>query len=244
MAKEQKMHTGQIFQEKPMSKTMCLLAGLLCATGLTAGEIEFRPLTQRCEEALALSALPAELRPRASVYVWREGRYVKTVSSDGGFHCLVQRNHPEAIIPECVTAAGEDSILVGIMAQTRLTADGLGSEEVDERFQEMTASGDIPPPKGPGVNYMMSAFNFIYSPGRDEVMHFGPHTMFFAPHASNDDIGGSFMAASQTKGFPFVAEAGSHSYIVTFTDKSAEPEDVLADCQGQLALASIASTTN
>jgi len=223
-----------------MNKLTCLLSGSLLFAATAASAADFRPLTQQCEEALALSALPASMRERASVYVWKDGKFEQTIRSDGGFHCIVQRNHPDAVIPECVTSTGENSILKAIMVQTKLTASGMSQDEVEEKTQAMIESGEIAAPDGPGVNYMMSAYNLIYAPNRDEIGHFGPHTMFFAPHASNEVVGGSFQMAQETPGFPFVVEAGTHSYIVSFTQSAAEPDDVQQSCRGQLDLTTFA----
>ena len=206
--------------------------GVLAASNVAAAE--FRALTESCEEALALSALPVELRPRASVYVWRGDQFEKTIDSDGGFHCIVQRNHPDSIIPECVTASGEDSILKGIFVQTKMAADGMSAAEIAEQAAVMVESGEIPGPEEPGVNYMMSAYNQIYNPAAESIVNVGPHTMFFAPNATNAAIGGSFPMSQETKGFPFVVEAGTHSYIVTFTDKAADTGDVQRQCAGQI----------
>lgn len=213
-----------------MNVVLCALSFL----ATTVQAVEFQSLTQRCEESLALSALPASLRDRASVYVWRDGEFEKTITSDGGFHCVVQRNHEDSIIPECVTSTGEDSILRGIMAQTKLAAKGLSLDEVAEEFQSMIDKGEIKSPQQPGVNYMMSAYNLIYTAGSKSIAHIGPHTMFFAPNASNDVVGGSFAMAQEIKGYPVVAEAGSHSYIITFTDSSSESGDVEQYCAGQI----------
>ena len=220
-----------------MIKNISTLATLLALNIAAAEAVEFNTLTQQCEEALALSALPASLRHRANVYVWRGDDYEQTISSDGGFHCLLQRNHPDSIIPECVTSTGEDSILQGIMMQTKLTAEGLAADKVTETFESMVDEGEIASPTEPGVNYMMSAYNYIYVPRRDEIVHIGPHTMFFAPNASNEIVGGSFEMAQETPGFPVVAEAGAHSYIITFAARSGETSDVEQLCKGQIELA-------
>lgn len=220
-----------------MKKFSIFLLGVLTASSVAASGVDFHPLTQRCEEALALSALPMALRDRANVYVWRDGDFARTISSDGGFHCIVQRNHPDSIIPECVTSTGEDSILQGIIAQTKMTAAGLSVDEVAAKAAELVESGEIGSPNAPGVNYMMSAYNLIYTTRADSIVHFGPHTMFFAPNASTEVVGGSFAMAQEIRGFPFVAEAGTHSYIVTFTDRSAETDDVEEHCKGQIDLA-------
>jgi hypothetical protein len=61
--------------------------------------------------------------------------------------------------------------------------------------------------------------------------------MFFAPNASNEIVGGSFEMAQETPGFPVVAEAGTHSYIITFAARSGETSDVEQACEGQIELA-------
>lgn len=204
----------------------------ILAVSAQAGE--FQSLTQRCEESLALSALPAALRDRANVYVWRDGDFEKTITSDGGFHCIVQRNHADSIIPECVSSTGEDSILQGIMVQTKMSAKGMSVDEVADAFQELIDNGDVRGPTQPGVNYMMSAYNRIYTSGSNSIARIGPHTMFFAPNATNEVVGGSFAMAREINGFPFVVEAGTHSYIIAFTSQSAETDQVVQHCSGQI----------
>lgn len=212
-----------------MNRSIFPLATVLVACGAEAAD--FQALTQQCEEALALSALPIDLRDRADVYVWQDGDFVKTIDNGGGFHCVVQRNHPDAIIPECVTDSGRDSILQAIFVQTRMTADGMSAEEVTEKALQMIESGDIPGPTEAGVNYMMSDYNHIWN--NNAISHVPAHTMFFAPNATNAALGGSFPSAIETPGRPFVVEAGSHSYIVTFTASSADSSDVKKHCAGQ-----------
>lgn len=220
-----------------MKKQNTIAAALLLAATATAGEVEFATIDQACEEALALSALPADMRDRASVYVWRDGSFERTVSSDGGFHCLVQRNHPDAIIPECVTSTGEDSILQGIMARTKLVADGVPDAEAHKRILQLVADGAIESPAAPGVNFMMSAYNRIYT-ASGEVRDIPPHSMMFAPNADANVIGSTMQDAMATKGFPFVVEAGAHSYMVTMTDKPSDSSGVIAACKGQIEVSS------
>ena len=174
---------------------MLSLATMLAVCGAEAAD--FQPLTQACEEALALSALPADLRDQADVYVWRDGDFAKTIENGGAFHCVVQRNHPDAIIPECVTASGKDSMLESIFVQTRMTASGMSPDEVAEKAEQMIDSGEIPGPTEAGVNYMMSDYNHIWTANSNAVSHIPAHTMFFAPNATNDALGGSFPDGDQ-----------------------------------------------
>ena len=217
-----------------MKKRIAASLGLALTSVCAAGPVEFQSLTQACEEALALSALPADLRDQASVYVWRGDEFERTVTSDGGFHCVVQRNHPDAIIPECITSTGKDSILEGIMARTKLVAGGMEGDAADEAAIKMIENGEIAAPSGPGVNYMMSAYNRIYTSRAQAVGQFPPHTMYFAPDAKPDVIGGSYTMALENKGSPFVVEASTHSYIVTFTEAASDSADVEKHCAGQI----------
>lgn len=211
--------------------TSAACVAVLVASPAIAGD--FRSLSQSCEEALALSAIPSELRERASVYVWQGERFEKTISSDGGIHCLVERNHPESIIPQCVTEAGEETILPGLMYRTGKFAEGLAPNEVVQIMNEQFESGALAAPQAPGINYMLSPFNRIYVQQADRIVHVAPHTMIFAPNATNESVGGIPQRAQTRPGYPMVLESGPHGYIVTFTEHGAEPDDVLSACREQ-----------
>lgn len=215
-------------------KTM--LMTVACTAALIAGSAfagDFKKINQACEEALALSAIPAELRERANVYVWQDGRFERTISSSGGIHCLVERNHPDAIIPQCVTAAGEDTVLPGLMFRTGKAAAGHTPDEVAAMLKAQFDAGTLSAPSKPGINYMLSAFNRIYVSQADRIVHVAPHTMTFAPGATDESIGGIPALAQSRPGYPMVLESGPHGYIVSFTRHTAEPDDVLAACKGQ-----------
>jgi len=209
-------------------------AGLLALAALPATAADFKPLSQACEEALALSALPAALRDQASVYVWRNGAFEKTIESDGSFHCVVERNHPDSIIPECVTDTGKDTILAGIEFKTQQTALGLTSDEITDRMKQRFASGALAAPARPGINYMMSAYNYIYIERANEIRTIPPHTMFFAPDVPESVIGQSYDVARQNPGTPMVTASGPHGYMITFTAAASDPTQVVQACEGQV----------
>ena len=215
-----------------MRSTLARIALLAGLTGTAAAD--FAPLSQACEEALALSALPADLRDKADVYVWRDGEFARTIDNGGGFHCLVERNHPDAIIPECVTASGKDTIFAGLVYKTKLAAQGLSAEEQDAKLNESFANGELQAPPGPGINYMMSAYNYIYIASRDEIRTIPPHTMFFAPEVTADVVGASFEAAVRNPGSPFITASSPHGYMITFTAESSEREQVRQACNGEI----------
>ncbi len=220
---------------KPIAlKPITLMLSLLVVSSTTQANVAFKPLSQSCEEALALSALPVHLRERANVYVLQTGQFKQTIHSEGGFHCLVERNHPEAIIPQCVTPSGADTILPGLKFRTLKTQAGMSPKAVRQAFQQAAADGRLKTPSKPGINYMMSAFNHIYLDDSQAFRDVPAHVMFFAPNISNEDIGGSAKLAMQNTGFPFVGQPGIHGYMISMVEQAADSAEVLTACQGQL----------
>ena len=194
-------------------------------------------LTQACEEALALSALPVRLRDRASVYSLTDGGFKLTRQSDGPFTCIVARNHETAVIPQCADAAGAESVIPGIISKTEWALSGMPPNERKARFEELAEKGEFRAPHRPGINYMMSAFNLVWNDQNESMMHIPPHVMYYAPNISNDDVGGSFSEAmGGNRGTPYIVEAGIHGYMTSLVDKASDSSDVMASCKGQISL--------
>lgn len=197
--------------------------------------------SEACESALALSALPARLRPDAKTYTWKNGDYHADSADSARFHCFVSRNHTEAVIPQCFTASGVGTIMAGEMYKARLVMNGATGKESVAAFEEKVAAGDYKAPAAPGINYMMSAYNWIYQDSRSQFIAVPPHVMFFAPNVEPEEVGSaSFMEAVQQKGIPMVVESGIHAYMVTFTDGSSESDDVMKHCDGAEVLKKLA----
>ncbi|TQV88344.1 hypothetical protein [Aliikangiella coralliicola] len=192
----------------------------------------FIRLTQSCEEALALSALPKHLRDSANVYVLKKGKFAKTITSNGGYNCLVERNHAKAIIPQCVTPNGSKEILPTLKMRTELIYQGKSAEGVKKLLEEKLAKGEIKQPEGHGINYMMSNYNRIFN--NDKLRQIPAHVMFFAPGVENEDIGGSMQLAMKNSGFPFITQPGVHRYMVTMVEHASDSSHVEAACSGQL----------
>lgn len=219
-------------------------AGMLAPGAASAGP-DSTIRTEACEAALALSALPARLRDDADTYVWKDGDYRLTGSGDGRFHCFVARNHTESVIPQCFTTSGVDTIMAGEIFKSRLVMDGAAPDEAVAEFEKKVAEGEFVAPDEPGINYMMSAYNWIYQSARDEFIPVPPHVMFFAPHVEPEDVGSAtFPEAVAQKGIPMVVESGIHAYMVTFTDGSSESDDVATHCAGEPLLEPLAAAAN
>lgn len=194
-----------------------------------------RPITLECEEALALSALPARLRAEASVYSLTDQGFKMIRKKDGPFTCIVERNNPDAFIPQCVDAAGSDTIIPGIMKKSQWALAGMPVAERRAKFAELAGKDELHAPPRAGISYMMSDFNYVWNADSEDLMRVPPHVMFYAPNVSNEDIGGSFEeAVSNNRGTPFVVEVGIHGYMTSFVENASESEDVLAACAGQL----------
>lgn len=214
-------------------KTKLLLSTLALSfsQGVMA-DSTFIPLSQACEEALALSALPLHLRSSANVYVLKDGKYSKTIRSAGGYNCLVERNHPKSLIPQCITPNGSKEILPTLMMRTELIYGGQSLEAVTALLKQKKQKGEIAQPKGHGINYMMSGYNRIFNNGN--IRNFPAHVMFYAPGVENEDIGGSMSYAMKNKGFPFITQPSVHRYMVTMVEHASDSAQVEASCSGQI----------
>lgn len=215
-----------------------LAAAVLLAISVPVTAIasdETRKLTAACEEALALSALPARLRDQASVYSLTDQGFKMTREKDGPFTCIVERNHADAVIPQCVDAAGADTIIPGIMKKSQWSLAGMPVAERRAKFAELAAKKELKPAPRSGISYMMSNFNYVWNANSEYLMRVPPHVMFYAPNVSNEDVGGSFQeAVDGNRGTPFVVEVGIHGYMTSFVERPSESDEVLAACAGQL----------
>lgn len=199
----------------------------------TLAQVQF-PLTEECETAIALSALPERLRPGASVYALVDGEYRQTRSGSGPFTCIIERNHRNSIAPQCMDEAGRDSVLPALIHKSQRLLAGATLEEVSSEFERKVDRGEFRPPARPGVSYMISEFNYIFVNSKKEVMKIRPHMMFYGPNLTNRDIGGSFSAALDNRGLPFIIGPSIHRNIISHVEKASDSKDVLDACEGQL----------
>ena len=204
---------------------------IACAPVYGKGVIELLP--ERCEEALALSAMPVELRDRASVYVLKESGYEKTRSVDDAFNCLVTRNHPRSIVPLCFDEAGSKAILPSSIRRGEMSQQGFTNQQFMADREARVTSGEVGP-AAPGISYMVSDFNYIYFSRNDRIGKVPPHTMYYAPYVTDEDIGGSVARGSQRKGLPFINDPGVHGMMVALVDRASDSTEVLEHCKGHI----------
>lgn len=223
----------RIAENRKLTLSLMLLA--LCGSSAAVWAQQDIPLlSEACETQLALSAIPARLRAGATVYIYTPDGFSVSQEGDGALSCIVERNHPLTIIPQCLDQAGAESILPALMFKTERIMSGMPPEQVSEAHAGMLQSQGFKAPERAGVSYMISGYNLIYLAGRDERVTVGPHVMFYAPGLSNADIGGSQKDGTENRGMPFVLDDGPHGYMISYVDHASEPDDVLSACEGEL----------
>lgn len=208
-----------------------LALGLLLAAPCSFAQ----ELSAACETELALSALPAHLRSDATVYVFDGAGYSVSRQGEGPFSCIVERNHPLALIPQCLDREGTETIFPALVWKSQQVMSGADPDEVRAEHARRLAAGDYGAPDGPGVSYMVSGFNRIHIAERGERIAVGPHVMFYAPGLANDDIGGAHEHGLANRGLPFVLDEGPHGYMISYVEKPSDPAAVASACAGQLA---------
>jgi hypothetical protein len=179
------------------SKRICLLglSGSLAFSAAAAAQqaqtAELRPpppMDRQKEIALALSACPAAVAPKAAVYVLEQSGYVKVRESQNGFTAIVQHSLPTSQEPQCMDAEAGRTFLPRMLKMAELRAQGKSRDEIQAFVADAVAKGAFEAPKHPGVNYMLSTQNLVPN-AKGLVVPFPPHVMFYGTHLTNADLG-------------------------------------------------------
>src|SRR5262252_2969795 len=115
-------------------------------------------IDEQREIALALSACPAAVAPKAAVYVRGQSGYVKLREGENGFTALLTTPAGQ-IAPLCMDAEGTRVVLPRVLKQAELRAQGKSPDEIKRAIADGYAKGVFQPPSRPGVNYMLSPEN-------------------------------------------------------------------------------------
>ncbi len=152
------------------------------------------------------------MRATAAVHVLGPKGYRKARDGSSGIHCLVERSRPDTQEPICWDKEGSETIMPVAYAEAEMRAAGVKDDEVERRVGEGFAKGRFRAPRRGGVAYMLSAENYVFNGQR--VMRYHPHVMFYAPYATNADIGSN----GKDPNAPWVLNEGSpHAYIIVVT---------------------------
>ena len=168
-----------------------------------------RPANEAEEIRMALSALPEGMRDAAGVYVLGAKGFVRARESRSGVNCLLSRSRPDTQEPICWDREGSETILPLALAKAEWRAAGASDDEIQKREHEGFATGRFRAPRKGGVSYMLSSENWVHN-GQKVVKYF-PHLMFYAPYATNADIGSD----GKDPNAPWVLNPGTpHAYII------------------------------
>jgi hypothetical protein len=157
--------------------------------------------------ALAESAGPP-VAAEAAIYVLGPKGYRKVREGRNGFTCLVSRQRPDTLEPECFDAVGTASVVpVRIFVEEQRAA-GTAEPRIQSLVEEGYKSGRFKAPGKPGLVYMLSGHNYVFDPGRNAVIHFPGHLMFYAPYATQKDVGSG-------PGAPYIVAPGTpHALMI------------------------------
>jgi hypothetical protein len=157
--------------------------------------------------ALAESAGPP-VAADAAIYVIGPKGYIKARDGRNGFTCLISRQRPDTLEPECFDAVGTTSVVPVRMFVEEQRAAGTAEGRIAAMVSEGYASGRFKAPAKPGFVYMLSAHNYVFDPQRKQVIRFPGHLMFYAPYATQKDVGSG-------PGAPYIVAPGTpHALMI------------------------------
>jgi hypothetical protein len=106
-----------------------------------------------------------------------------------GFTCFVDRQHPLNLEPACFDAEGSGTTFLTRLFVEEQRAKGKTEEEIGAAIQDGYKSGKFRAPQKPGIVYMMSSAGWLYLAQNNRLVPIPRHLMFYAPYATDKDIG-------------------------------------------------------
>jgi hypothetical protein len=137
---------------------------------------------------LAESAAPGEISGPATVYVLERTGYIKVREGTNGFTCFVDRQNPLNMEPTCFDAEGSATTFQSRLYAEEQRAKGRSEDQIKAEVEQGYKSGKFRAPQKPGIVYMMSDQIYLLTPA-NQLVHAPPHLMFYAPYATEKDIG-------------------------------------------------------
>jgi hypothetical protein len=197
------------------------------------------------ETDLALSALPPQLRPAATVYLLDPGKgYYAARKGSNGFICFVTRTdwewgefRKDVFAPMAYDAEGARTIWPLYRDPAAMRATGkFTPQQIKDSMVNGIHRGVYKAPARGGVSYMLAPVMRVYTgqPGDKTVMTMNmPHFMFYAPYVTVADVG---LDPNSPKG-PWLLNAsstvlgarkGPEGYFIVPADDNAKTK-ILAD---------------
>lgn len=167
---------------------------------------------------LAESAAPPEISGKATVYVLEPTGYLKVRDGTNGFSCFVDRQTPWNTEPTCFDAVGTATTLPTRLFAEEQRAKGKSEDEIKQEIDDGYKTDRFKAPDKPGIVYMLSDSMFLLV--NDKIVHAPPHLMFYAPYATQKDIGSPPAAANM----PILIRAGQpDAYIIVIPGPATHP---------------------
>jgi hypothetical protein len=203
-----------------------VLAGLaLAINSLALAQDKPKPaydfsLTREERIKLAESAAPPEISGKATVYVLDRTGYVKVRDGENGFSCFVDRQTPLNLEPTCFDAEGSATTLPTRIFAEECRAKGEPEDQITAEIEAGYKHGKFLAPRKSGIVYMMSDSGLLYIAEKNQLVHIPPHLMFYAPYATDKDIGSPPSAANM----PHLIRAGQpDAYIIVVPALATHP---------------------
>ncbi|MBI2682019.1 MAG: hypothetical protein HYX26_02170 [Acidobacteriales bacterium] len=151
--------------------------------------------------ALAESAAPKEVSGAATILVLGKKGYEVARKGANGFTCMVLRQRPDTLEPECYDAEGSATTLKADMFVEEQRAKDVSEADIAKQVETGYKSKRFLAPRRPGIVYMMSRYNRVFDPSQGKVISFPGHLMFYAPYLTAKDVGDG-------KGAPYLTSPG------------------------------------
>lgn len=159
---------------------------------------------------LAESAAPPEISGKATVYVLERTGYEKVRDGSNGFTCFVDRQNPLNLEPTCFDSEGSATTLQSRLFAEQQRATGKTEEQITAEIEQGYKSGKFKAPQKPGIVYMMSDRGYLLNPATHQLVSLPPHLMFYAPYATEKDIG----SPPAVRGMPRLIRAGQPDAVM------------------------------
>jgi hypothetical protein len=167
---------------------------------------------------IALSAGPAAVRDKATVYVLGPKGYEKAREGTNGVSCLVGRHFAKptetTIEPMCFDPEGSEIFVPVELYKEELRSKGTPEADIKTEIANAYKDGRFKAPAKPGVLYMLSSDNRLGPTPDHQTFHVPGHFMFYAPYMTGKELG-------YESTVPFLVQPGQpDAKMVVFPDQS------------------------
>jgi len=163
--------------------------------------------------ALAESAGPP-VANGAAIYVLGPKGYTRARDGRNGFTCLISRERPDTLEPECFDGEGTATVVPVRFFIEEQRAIGTAEPRIKALVEDGYKAGRFKAPGKAGLVYMLSDHNYVFDPERKQVIHFPGHLMFYAPYATQKDVG-------EGPGAPYIVAPGTAHALMIVVPASA-----------------------